>query len=205
MLSASDMKNHWLYFQSLDHDLDATRLFVEHEPFNATEPSKLSLNDTTFSMQFYKILASAATEFESIAKLLCAEKDIRLKKGANIADISKSILDNFPQIIDAVVQTPRGAIKPLQTWKITEEGRVDGLDWWSSYTALKHNRYNSYKQANLLNATYAMSCLLVLELYLTMVTQSSLDLAVESNLRYFSFPYGAMPFYVQRERGLPGF
>lgn len=204
LLSAGEIQNYWCYFQSLDRDLNKTRFYVEHKPFCALDGEKID-NSSTFSIQFYKLLFSASTEFETIAKLLCKEIDGSFKDQSNIVEISKTILRQFPKIVDTEVYNNYGLFKPLAFWGVNEDNKVIGLDWWRAYTSLKHNRELCYQAANLNNVINALASLLVIELYLTLITQSTLDLAVDIKLEYFGFPYGPQPFYVQRAGSLPDF
>lgn len=76
----NDIKMNWYYFQALSKQLKDTEQFVDH---SIDEKGNL-LNGKTFSNEFAKILMLGASEFEVIAKALCIESGIKIRRNANV-------------------------------------------------------------------------------------------------------------------------
>jgi len=121
------------------------------------------------SFEFAKILILSCTEFESVMKQICFE--LTHETHGSISEYKETILQHFPGIVDAKVYVPIIAetILPFNNWN------NDRLFWWGAYTSVKHNRNQSIECASYHNALYALSALYLSVLYLSKVTNNSVD------------------------------
>ncbi len=139
------------YFLALEAELENS--------FNYIEPDVH--NFECYGAKYASLLNSVCVEFESVAKSLIKAINPDASVG-NIGEIKGQILSLFPKFEENSVEITRlgQVINPFVDWS------NDRLEWWDSYTALKHNRIQNYKKANLRNVFLAMSALLVLIVYL---------------------------------------
>jgi hypothetical protein len=89
----------WYFFLALESDLDATARYVE-----PTEE-----NDTTYSIEFARILMSAAAEVEVVAKQLLVSKRPLLLRKSNIEHLRKRFQKHYPKLPSMEVFIPRGS------------------------------------------------------------------------------------------------
>src|SRR5258708_1640840 len=126
---------HWQYFIAIESDLDKTCRYVEL----ATD------NFLTYSIEFARILLSASSEIDVIAKLVCQQAD---PNGTykTIDDYRIGILSRYPKFASFEVAIPRYGLvrKPWQDW---DTGR--NPSWWKSYNNVKHERDKFFREANL--------------------------------------------------------
>jgi len=141
----------WSFYLSLENDFMNT--------VNYVHPSQENLN--TFSSQYSKIILTCAIEFESISKIFVKHISSDNRAG-NIGDIKQSLLREFPNIHSNIVSMQKYGIKmqPLEEW-----GTNQRLNWWSSYTSIKHNRHKNFNKANLENTLNSLSALLIINVY----------------------------------------
>jgi hypothetical protein len=139
------------YFLALEAELE--------DSFNYIEPD--SCNFGCYGAKYASLLNAVCIEFEATAKALINTVKSDASVG-NIGEIKEQILSLFPNIEKNEVEISRigQVIKPFEGWSNRQ------LDWWSSYTDLKHNRILNFHEANLGNILNAMSALLVLIVYL---------------------------------------
>lgn len=112
-----------------------------------------------------------------------------------------------------MVYTPYKEMKPLVDWKVIKSknsngkvaDKVVGIDWWEKHNDIKHDRVNSFINANLENSICTMSSLLVLELYLSQKTIGNVDAICEIGCCYFDLDYGLSNLVVSKGIVLPDF
>lgn len=79
-MTEEHIKKNWNYFKSLAKQFQQTEQFVDH---TMDSNGKLK-NGQTFSNEFAKLLLLSASEFEVIAKALCAESRYAVSDKSNI-------------------------------------------------------------------------------------------------------------------------
>ena len=139
----------WNYYLALEEDLKDTSRYVE--PFG---------QDRVYSIEFYKIIILAATECESVMKMLC--KEFTGSEMGDIADYKATLLTHIPGICKAEVYIPRAGgkiIRPFDNWS------VSSLGWWSMYQLCKHSRHAHFEDANYESAISVMGALYILLFY----------------------------------------
>lgn len=146
---------HWQYFLSIESDLDDCSRYVEF-----AKP-----NYKTYSVQFARIIMAAASEFDTVAKLLCQHiyPDYSSCKNKNIQSYFTTINSKYPNFTQHETMIPLYGLecKPWDGWNATISP-----DWWSKgYNQIKHQRDMHFDQANLENAIYAVCGLLTGLLY----------------------------------------
>lgn len=198
-MTKDDIKKNWNYFKSLAKQFQQTEQFVDHAMDNTGNLT----NGKTFSNEFAKLLLLSASEFEVIAKDLCAESGHAVYDKANIKEISETVLLLYPNIINTKISTPYQVIKPLATWSITET--QFGIPWWHAYNKVKHDRTQNFEEANLNNCLEVLASLMVLELYLSQKVLGNLDLITPINCDYFDCEYGLAMLAANPGKKLPDF
>ena len=177
------IKNFWEYYLIIDRDMKIAMRYID--PRNQKD---------VFSFEFAKNIVLACTECESIFKKICELKTGKEK--GNIGEYKKIILKEYPNITTVDVFANGMRITPFSGW---EEGV---LDWWNSYTSIKHNRSNDYKLASFLNAANAVGALYILNLYLSKITEISIhsdeSVFIDSN-------YGKTKVFYAPIKELPDF
>ena len=179
---------HWNYFCSIASRLDDTKDYIYHG-INYSEDSPKMIHGSVYSDVFKQILLLSAAEFEILAKSLCKLKGA--SKTENIFDISKYILECFPKITKTEVITEFYTGTPLYEWSIDLENKVQGLEWWKAYNALKHDDAGSYKGATLENAALSLASLYIINLYFMYNLTGSLALAYNYPPVYYRSKYTA--------------
>jgi hypothetical protein len=141
----------WYFFLALEADLDATARYVE--PAEA--------NDSTYSVEFARILMSASAEVEVVASALVRQVD-SLPQRPTIDDLRAAFQKNYPKLPGMEVLVPRASrrLVPWAAWS----GQANP-DWWSAYHRVKHDRHVAFARATLKNAVNAVAALLCLQLY----------------------------------------
>ena len=208
-MTESDIKVYWYYFRSLATQLKQTEQYVDH----SLNVSGTMQNGSVFSNEFAKILMLAASEFEVIAKALCAESGKALSWNASIITITKTIKSTFPNIGMTSVSTPYYTLQPLKDWKIIKVknktgGSVDsvnGIPWWQNHNGVKHDRINDFQKATLKNCIDSLASLMVLELYLSQKAIGNIDAISIIGCDYFDCDYGLSHMVVNAGNKLPDF
>ena len=142
----------WYFFLALEADLDATARYVEPAP----------PNDSTYSIEFARILMSAAAEIEVVASGLTRQLD-KLPARPTIDDLRICFQKHYPKLPAMEVLVPRCSRKlaPWSAWA----GQTNP-SWWTAYNKVKHDRHAAFASATLSNALNAVGGLLCLQLYL---------------------------------------
>lgn len=202
-MTETEYIQHWNYFCSLTERLEETKNYVYHGLDEKRDDLHKLVHADVYSDNFKQILLLAAAEFEIISKALCVELGGVAK---NIVEISKIILEKFPQMGKTEVMTVYFTFMPLSEWEYTSEDdkKVKGLAWWGAYNSLKHNEKNSYAIATLENAISSLGSLYVLNLYLMYAIFKNLSIAYLYPPAYFRSKYTSSPM-LTRDGLLPDF
>lgn len=209
MLTETDIKSNWYYFCSLTEQLQRTTKYVDHD----VDAAGVIINGTTFSYEFAKILMLSASEFEVVARSLCAESGLTIPWNANIVSITKAIINAYPHIGDTEIMTPFQILKPLDKWSVVQvtnrngkiQEKVIGIDWWEHHNKVKHSRYSDFPSATLQNCIFSMASLAVMELYLSQKVLENVDFMSATGCEYFDFEYGQSRLLVNAGHRLPDF
>jgi len=123
MITYSDKNIYWNYFVSIEDDLYRLSRYIEFD----------RRNENVFSIELVRLLITASSEFEIVAKELCKIKDPR-KNIRNITGIRKNMLIFYPDISGLEIIVPRFGLsyEPLIEWK---NNRC--CNWWKSYNLVK--------------------------------------------------------------------
>lgn len=166
------LQRYWTYYLILEKD------FLDTERYLAID----ELNFSAYSNEYIKQYQTICSEIDVIAKSFCKELDLHFS-GTKISDYCKTILENYLDFSDRVinVKSREIKIKPWYNWKPSIRTQSDGItrtvvtnpDWWKKYNKIKHNRTTVndetglpyYKLANQKNTLYALAALYQLELY----------------------------------------
>lgn len=208
-MTEKEVLSNWYYFCSLSKQLYNTMNYVDHR----LDSTGLMVNGQCFSDEFAKLLMLASSEFEVVCKQLCVESGNKIKSNSNIITLTKNIISLFPKIGETFISTPFQIVKPLEKWNVIPirnkygnvKEKVVGIDWWSAYNLIKHQRVDMYEQANLYNCVYALASLCVLELYLSRVALGNNDAISSVRCDYFSFRYGLQSLVANVGIQLPDF
>ena len=142
---------HWEYFLALDADLERAVHFIALEVANFS----------AYSIEFARILFSACSEIDVIAKALCA-KVAPQASCKNIDDYRTVITKEYPNFPTVKAAIPRYDLE-FQPWMDWQSGT--NPVWWRSHTNVKHERTKYFPEANLENSLNALAGLFLLVLY----------------------------------------
>jgi hypothetical protein len=142
----------WQYLITLDSDLKEVSRYVDIR----------SENFDTFSIEFVRLLLSAGSEIDVVAKLLCKKIDLS-RSYKNINDYQQAITTKYPKFPEMIIDMPQYELQltPWEDWKNNKKP-----SWWKAYNDVKHERDNHFKEANLRNTIYAVAGLFTLIWYL---------------------------------------
>lgn len=193
----NEIIHQWNYFCSICSKLENTRQYVEH-----SNEDHLSV----YSLEFQQILILASMEFENLSKRLCVIINSKFNLKSNIIEISKTVLDKYPRIVETIIYTDYRTMKPLKEWKIGKnaDGKeiVKGIDWWDDYNLVKHQGFINYSHATLKNAINSVAALMVIELYLIYIRYGTINLKKQCD--YFDTGYFSKGLITEEGR-LPDF
>lgn len=142
---------HWNYFLALEDDVVRLSRYIEFT----------KANFAAYSLELARILFSAASEVDVVAKQLCAEL-AKTSKADNMNKYRKIILPVFPILTGALVLVPKFGLtlNPWEQW-----GKDANPHWWKAYNNVKHHRHTHFADASLLNALNSVAGLFVLLLF----------------------------------------
>lgn len=135
--------------------------------FEFIEPSDINLS--TYSFRIHQLLMRVCIEVEANFKAILKENIYSPKTNAGRLRLEKDWkIDDFKKVnkshhLDAYeVEFPfwkgqKSVFKPFQSW-----GNDQGLQWYQAYNKSKHDRFNSFHEANFENLLLAFSGLFVL-------------------------------------------
>lgn len=168
------IKSYWNYFIELEEQLISTKRFVDFD----------KSNNSTFSIEYLKLLQATCSEIDVVAKIIAEYKDSTFKSldNKNIQKWGLVIQNAYPNIgnISAFFNNDYN-LTPWYNWKYEiyqdKENRtryrlVQGCEtpsWWTAYNKVKHERTSQYKEktnyvrANLENLISSMAALFILE------------------------------------------
>ena len=142
---------HWNYFLAIESDFEKMTRYVE-----LTES-----NNSTFSIEFARLIMAATQEVDVILKKLC---DIVSKSSPErINEYKPIITEIFHEFTKEYVQIPRFGMssQPWESWIETD----NSPEWWKANNKIKHNRTDNFEKANLKNAFNAIGGLLIATMY----------------------------------------
>lgn len=142
---------YWEYFLALDADLERAVRFVAPEPTNFS----------AYSIELARLLFSACSEIDVVAKALCAQVAPQASR-KNIDDYRTVITKEYPNFPTVKAAIPRYGLE-FQPWMDWQSGT--NPVWWRSHTNVKHERTKHFPEANLKNSLNALAGLFLLVLY----------------------------------------
>jgi hypothetical protein len=149
------MNEHWRYFQTLEEDLLSCSRYVHFA----------EKNFDTYSTEFSRIIFAAASEFDAVAKRLCAAIDPELEgQGSDIGRYRETITSEYPGFCELELEVSlneRLELQPWKRWGTDPEGEEPHPEWWRSYNDLKHERVRHIEKATLGTALKSTAGLLV--------------------------------------------
>ena len=142
---------YWNYFLALEADVIDLSRYIEFTKDNFT----------SYSMETAKIILSAASEADVMAKQLCKVLDDETETNS-IGGYKEVLVRKIKNFSDTQVIINRYGLE-LTPW-INWTGK-EHPDWWSDYNKVKHHRHDHFMRANLKNALNAMAGLFVLLIF----------------------------------------
>ena len=196
---------HWNYFCSITKQLESTIDYVYPGISTDNEEEIKLIHGDVYSNAFKQIILLASAEFEVLARNLCGTLD---KSERNIVEISQSILEKYPKLIETEVITMFWVGRPLKDWSVNlnskNDKKVFGIDWWDAYIDMKHDKTDSFKKATLKNAVFSVASLFIIHLYLMNNQLEGLGLLNAYPPAYFKCKYEP-EFVFAAEGKLPDF
>ncbi len=144
--------HYWQYFVALESDLAKASRFVEISDDNME----------TYSVEFARLILSAGSEVDVLAKVLSDQHDLIIVP-SNIDGYRKAITARFQEFAFLSVRIPRYA-RELKPWREWHDGK--NPTWWRAYNDIKHERNVNFKQATLSNALNAVAGVFALVCYI---------------------------------------
>ncbi len=143
---------HWQHFLSLEKDFIKTIEFVE----------LTTINGSTHSVVFTKLLLSICSEVDVVAKMICQNID-PTSSANNINNYRTEITGKYVNFHTVECLIPRYGItvNPWESWEKSENPQ-----WWREHNDVKHNRSSYSHLANQRNVKEALCGLFTLLLYL---------------------------------------
>jgi len=137
--------HHWNYFLAIEDDLINTSRYVEI----------VLDNKKTFSVEYTKIILSAASEVDVLLKQIYLSLGYK-KKNPNFKDYCNVVKEKLKSLIKEQLYLEQYglALDPFTEWENNEQP-----SWHVAYNNLKHNRTLYYKDANLENALLSVGAL----------------------------------------------
>lgn len=159
---------HWNYFLTFDSDAEKLSRYIEF-----TEE-----NENTYSIELVRLLLSAASEVDVVAKLPCNK--VGYKDAKDMDDYRTILSKAYPKIKNMKIQIPRYGLEltPWQEWN--QENRTP--IWWKDYNNVKHQRDMNFQKANLNNTLNSIAGLFCLVLYYYKDEAENGDLRPHPNL-----------------------
>ncbi len=147
------VRQHWNYFLALEDDIVRMSRYLE--------PSET--NFPAYSLELARILITAASEVDVVAKLLCKKIDPNTK--TRTADgYRKTIVPALEKLPEAIVTLPKFGLTltPWEQWGKEDKNPL----WWKAYNDVKHQRHEHFTDANLKHTLNAVAGLFLLLLFL---------------------------------------
>lgn len=144
-----EVDTHWNYFLSLEEDfLHISRYIQFHKD-----------NNETYSIEFARLILAACSEVDVVAKAITKNMG---SSTANIHEHMSVLLPAYPGIPQHKIFMDRFGMEvtPWENW-----GQGKAPDWWNSHNAIKHDRGNHFKEANLRTTFRSIAGLFTLLIY----------------------------------------
>lgn len=192
------LANHRDYFLLLEKDFINLKNYIEVS----------EKNFKTYSFELSKLLQLACSEIDSVCRLLCNNIDSSNNYfdeaiySGKITDYKKVILKKYPKLIqsEVIVSDLDDSIKPWAEW-----ANSNSPEWWKSYNHVKHYRHSKFEEANLENTIYALSALMILNLYINRASSKNQDYLLNFQTKYFHSKYFCCYIVANPESELPDF
>ena len=178
-LTQSPTPIHWNYFLSLEQEVIALSRYIEI----------CDKNSSTYSIELLKLLFSASSEVDVIAKIICKRFN-KKSKAKNIYHYRLAITKAFPKLSIQEVSMPLYGmeLKPWSNWSQSKTPK-----WWDAYNNVKHERNNYYHEANLKNTLNAIAALYVMLLYFHIDLAQNGTLSPSPEIFTIGGPIGILP------------
>jgi hypothetical protein len=195
----------WMYFLSIDYDLNRMARFIEF-----TED-----NFCVYSIELVRLYLSTCAEVDTILKKLCIQTDGHWSNPSkpNIGHYRESICRTHRLFKSVTCEIPTYGLKfvPWINFGIGKNGEAPV--WWQPHNDVKHNRDENYSKANLENVLNAAAGLLIANLYLMATGKEQVDIGAFPRPILFSEPEellmshsrfgGPIPITAERSAGDP--
>lgn len=151
-IEQSPIPEHWNYFLCLEDDIAELARWIE--------PTKSNFG--TYSIELARLLITAASEVDVVAKLIC--KDFcDAPKAKTIIAYQKCLTNQFSNIAKHEIKLIRYGLTftPWLNWEKPDNPPL----WWKAYNNVKHERSSYFTEAtmhNVLNAVAALFYLLLI-------------------------------------------
>lgn len=197
-MNEKQLSNHWNYFLLLEKDFINLKNYIHVS----------ERNFDTFSFELSKILQLACSEIDSICRLMCKIIDTNnnyfddTNNSGNIKKYRNIILKTYPKLMQSEVKIPDldSELKPWEEWK-TEVAPF----WWNDYNLVKHYRHSNFEKASLKNTIYALSALMILNLYVNRVNGENKFSLQNLQSEYFGSKYFSLHIVTGPRNELPDF
>lgn len=162
-------KLYWNYYMGLEADFVSTERFVSFDLgtnnlYGQNEDEVEKGNSMTYSIEYVRQIQAICSEIDVLLKEIC--KTINEDERAeNMKEYSSMVLSDifWRKITCQKIDFRRTELQPFKNWKSGEDYQAP--EWWLGYNAVKHNRIENYKRANLKNVVNALAGLFILENY----------------------------------------
>ena len=181
------VRHHWNYFLALEEDIVQMSRYLE----------PAAQNFTAYSHELARIIITAASEVDVVAKLLCKKTDPS-NKARTIDGYRKAIVPVYEALPGAKVKLPKYGLllNPWEQWGQSDKNPV----WWKAYNDVKHHRDTHFSSANLHHAFNAVGGLFILLLFLYREEGRSGELSPDPVLFHPEAPFVVdYPFYGKRQ------
>ncbi|NBK23300.1 MAG: hypothetical protein EOM68_14870 [Spirochaetia bacterium] len=158
-------KVYWGYYLHLENRFLVTGDYVSFD----------EANFKTFSNEYVAILQTVCSEIDVILKDMCGYAGANNK---TMKDYAEDIKIRVPSIESERVQVNyfNSEIKPFENLSGT-------MVWWKNYNAVKHDRINYFKAANLQSVVSSLAALFLLNrLYLKSIEANAYYFIIQSRL-----------------------
>lgn len=150
-ISYKKVNIHWNYFLAIESDFEKITRYVE-----LTES-----NNTTFSIEFARLIMSATQEVDVILKKIC--QMISNNQADNINKYHPIIVEKLSDFAEEFVYVKRFGMssQPWASWINSN----DSPEWWIANNKIKHHRTEHFEKANLKNTYNSIGGLLIAIMY----------------------------------------
>ncbi|MCK4999083.1 MAG: hypothetical protein KAS23_06100 [Anaerohalosphaera sp.] len=179
MVDAHKMvSSHLEYYLALSKDIENISRYIE----------LCKDNYSVFSIELTRLLLTIGSEVDVVAKNLCSRYNPNKKNNRwTINDYQETLLAYLPKITEIEVDIIRHSLSfvPWESWS-----SKTNPEWWAGYNRVKHQRHDSYTEANLGNVLKALAGLCVLVCYLESDTIKE-GLSIRKPIMFLSSKYAS--------------